>query len=166
MRQRGGDEHGAALVEFALIAPIFFMLVLAMFTGGVSYDRKLSVTSATREAVRFGATLPRTGLTSAEWLDEVAAVAVASAEGNLDAPVDGRVLCVAHIPATGSTSRRQQTGGAAPSYGSSPCFADGRPAGEARVQVVAARTSELEAIFFSQSLNLRGRAVARYEIRE
>ena len=158
-------ERGAALVEFALIAPIFFMLVLAMFTGGVSYDRKLSVTSATREAVRFGATLPMAGLTSAEWLDEVAAVAIASAEGNLDPTVDDRLLCVAYIPSTGSTARRQQTGAGAATYDASPCFADGRPAGEARVQVVAQRTSELEAIFFSQSLRLRGQAVARYEVR-
>ena len=160
------DERGAALVEFALIAPVFFMLVLAMFTGGVSYDRKLSVTSATREAARFAATLPRTGLTSAEWLDEVASVAVASAEGNLDGAVSGRELCIAYIPTTGSVERRQQVGGSTPTYTTgAPCVTDGRPAGEARVQVVAQRTSELEAIFFSQSLRLRGQAVARYEVR-
>jgi Flp pilus assembly protein TadG len=160
------DDRGAALVEFALIAPIFFMLVLAMFTGGISYDRKLSVTSATREAVRFAATLPRSGLTANQWLDEVATVAVVSAEGNLDDTVSGRELCVAYISGTGTIERRQQIGAGAASYSTgTPCVTDGRPATEARVQVVAQRTSTLEAIFFSQSLRLRGQAVARYEVR-
>ncbi|MGH9268978.1 MAG: TadE family protein, partial [Acidimicrobiales bacterium] len=41
-RRRRRPEHGAALVEFALVFPLFFMLVLAMFTGGVAYNAKLS----------------------------------------------------------------------------------------------------------------------------
>lgn len=114
MRERR-DDHGAALVEFALIAPIFFMLVLAMFTGGLSYDRKLSVTSATRESVRFAATLPRSGLTANQWLDEVAAVAVASAEGNLDTSTSGRELCITYISGTGTIERREEIGAGAPS---------------------------------------------------
>ena len=33
-------ERGAALVEFALILPVFMMLVLGMFSGGIAYNHK------------------------------------------------------------------------------------------------------------------------------
>ncbi len=159
------DQRGASLVEFALVLPVFFMLVLGMFTGGLAYNRKLALTQATREAARYGATLPVATLNS--WLDAVATVAVKSAEGELESGVPNRSVCVAYVFQTGTpqsqTKRRVETTGG-PSYEfDRECFTDGRPLNETRVQVATARTSNLEALLFSQDLVLRSEAVSRFE---
>jgi Flp pilus assembly protein TadG len=154
-------------VEFALVLPVFFTLVLGMFTGGLAYNRKLALTQASREAVRYGATLPVVNFaTMAGWLDAVAAVAVRSAEGELSSGAPGRSVCVAYVfqPGTSQTSRRMESGTAPPTYDvGSGCFTDGRPSTETRVQVVTSRTSKLEALVFSQDLVLRSEAVSRFE---
>ena len=46
------------MVQFALILPLFMMLVLGMLTGGASYNRQLGLTHAALEGARYGATLP------------------------------------------------------------------------------------------------------------
>lgn len=163
------DERGASLVEFALVLPVFFMLILGMFTGGVAYNRKLVVTQATREAARYGATLPLSSYPNKDaWLDAVAAVGVGSAENELALSAPGRYLCVAYVfqpnPSLSTTRRRVQTGAAAPTYDGGACFDDQRPGSEARVQVVAQRSSTLEALVFAHNLTLRSQAVARYEV--
>lgn len=163
------DQRGASLVEFALVLPVFFMLVLGMFTGGLAYNRKLALTQASREAARYGATLPRANfLTVSGWLDAVATVAVKSAEGELNSGVPDRSVCVAYVFQTGTaqsqTWRRVESATALPSYEmNKECFTDGRPLNETRVQVVTARTSKLEALLFSQDLALRSEAVSRFE---
>lgn len=166
------DERGASLIEFALVLPVFFMLVLGMFTGGIAYNRKLVLTQATREAARYGATLPLSNFGAPPankdlWLDAVAAVGVASAENELALSAPDRYLCVAYVFQPGSslseTRRRVQVDGGAPSYDGGVCFDDQRPGGETRVQVVAARSSTLEALVFAHNLVLRSQAVARYE---
>ena len=43
---RSRDDSGAALVEFALSFPIFVMLLLGMFTGGLALHNKIVVTNA------------------------------------------------------------------------------------------------------------------------
>lgn len=163
------DERGASLVEFALVLPVFFMLLLGMFTGGVAYNRKMVMTQATREAARYGATLPLASYpTTDAWLDAVAAVAVASAENELGSSVPGHTLCVAYVFQPGSpvstTRRRHQVGTLLLTRDGGTCFADGRPPSEARVQVVAERASTLEALVFAHNLTLRSQAVARYEV--
>src|SRR5438105_9682196 len=49
VRRHIKNESGAALVEFALILPVFMMLVLGTFTGGLAYSTKQEITSAARE---------------------------------------------------------------------------------------------------------------------
>src|SRR5688500_18036442 len=81
-RTRGGgrDERGASLVEFALILPVFMMLLLGMFTGGMAYNRRLTITSAAREGGRYAATLPTAAYGTVDlWLADVAAVVETSA---------------------------------------------------------------------------------------
>jgi hypothetical protein len=43
------------------------------------------------------------------------------------------------------------------------CFADGRPAGEVRVQVVTQRESTIQAVLFNFDATLSADAAARYE---
>lgn len=163
VRGRLRSDTGASLVEFALVLPIFMALVLAMFTGGLAYTVRQAITQGAREAARAGATTPVTGSVNS-WLDDVAAVAERSADGELAATETGQYLCVALIR-DGLISRRVSVGGAVSYSTGTACFTDGVTVASARrVQVRAARTRDMEAIFFSQTLDLEGRAVARYEI--
>ena len=57
--RRHGVERGAALVEFALILPVFMILVLGTFTGAIAYNQKLDLAHAANEGARYGGTLPQ-----------------------------------------------------------------------------------------------------------
>lgn len=46
------DDHGAAMVEFAIVASIFFMLVFAIVEFGRGYNAKIELTGAVREGAR------------------------------------------------------------------------------------------------------------------
>ncbi|HUP84127.1 MAG TPA: TadE family protein [Acidimicrobiales bacterium] len=157
-------ESGAALVEFAIVLPVFMMLLLGMMTGGLAYSRKLSVAQAAREGARFGATLPITAsLPRDAWLPRVGNLTIASSDGELAPDKAGRSVCIAHVPASGTARKWEVVGTAAPVLADGTCIgADGRN-GETRVQVVVGRTSTLEALVFSRDLALESHAVARFE---
>ena len=151
MRQRQWrDERGSVLVEFVILLPVVLALTLGIISYGSAHAQKLALTNAAREGARYGATLPSS---TANWLQKVEDVTVASATGDLDASAPGRSICIALNDGSGWTST---TG--------SPCFNDGRPATEARVQVLVGRTGSLDAFFFSRAVNLSGRAVVRFEV--
>jgi Flp pilus assembly protein TadG len=52
-RQRG--ERGQSLVEFALIAPVFFILVFGIVDFGLGLRAWITVTNSAREAARYAA---------------------------------------------------------------------------------------------------------------
>ena len=166
LRGRGSrrdDESGASLVEFALVLPVFLMLVLGMMTGGLAYSRKLSVSQAVREGARYGATLPFTPATPSAWLDKVASVTRASGDGELASTKPGQFLCVAYITGSDVGTKREESLGGLATTGSGRCIPDDGRSGEARVQVVAGRTSNVEALVFSRNVVLSSHAVARAE---
>ena len=47
------QEGGATLVEFALILPVFAMLLFGMITAGLALNDKQEITHATREGARY-----------------------------------------------------------------------------------------------------------------
>jgi Flp pilus assembly protein TadG len=51
-RKRRNHERGAAMVEMALIMPLLLLMVLGIFEFGRVYNAKITLTHATREAVR------------------------------------------------------------------------------------------------------------------
>lgn len=163
-------DRGAAIVEFALVFPVFMMLAVGIFTGGIAYNRKLSMTNGAREAARFGATMPVAGATGGMtgWLDLVAGVAVSSAEGEMDASATNRSICVSYVYPQGSTvstdktTTRRQVGNTV-TYNNTPCFSDGQPNTVRRVQIVLERTSDLQALVFTRDLTLESKAVVRFE---
>ncbi len=171
-RVASGSERGASLVEFALILPLLLLLVFGIISFGLMFHAKLSITDGAREAGRYGATLPVTNFASSTdpmraWLDEIAARAVTDATGSLDPGVANRVVCVAFVHTDGAaptdvTTRRMEAAGAT-TYSGTPCFTDGRPDDERRVQVQVARDSDIEAIFFSTTVELSATSVTRYE---
>ncbi len=56
-RSRTGSqgEKGQSLVEFALVLPIFLLLVFAIIDFGVGFHAWLTVTNSAREGARLGA---------------------------------------------------------------------------------------------------------------
>jgi hypothetical protein len=157
----GPRDSGASLVEFALIAPLLVVLLLGTITGGIALSHQNSIKNAAREGVRFGAVNPVAPGSENAYLGRVLTEAVNAATGDLDTGVGGRYVCAAYVNETNGVFRGQMTSGT-PSYDTGNlCFADGRT--EERVQVLARRDDSIEAVFYSHSLTLEGRAVTRYE---
>lgn len=170
MRRTRSRERGAALVEFALLMPLLIMLILGIVSVGVAYNHQLSLTHSARETARFAATLPIENFANkAGWLDAVAAQAIANGTGTLADGTPGRVICVAYVYPQGTstvtdpTERRLDDGSGTVVNDSAPCFADGRPDVERRVQVTVARESEFNVLVFTQTLTLDSEAVSRFE---
>jgi len=46
------SDRGAAIVEMALVLPILILLLMGIFEFGRAYNAKITLTQATREAVR------------------------------------------------------------------------------------------------------------------
>ncbi len=179
-------ESGAALVEFALIVPVFMMLVLGTFTGGQAYGTKQSVTAAAREGSRYGATLPLTVDSSCNpvaggsiqvdnWLKCVSDLTVRAASGDLNVGQPGRYVCVSYVTGGSSTTATKSryvsdSGGSEQvNTSTSDCFtlngltADGLGTTAPRVQVVTQRTKTLQWLVASTSLTLRGSQVTLFE---
>src|SRR5262245_56884612 len=53
MRRRG--SRGQAMVEFALVAPIFFLLVFSVIQFGILFGGQNGLVAATRELARYAA---------------------------------------------------------------------------------------------------------------
>jgi hypothetical protein len=157
------DEAGASLVEFALVLPLFFMLMLGMFTGGLAYSQRQSVTQGVREGARYGATLPNPGTST--WLNQVASVTLGSSDSELGSGRPARYLCIAFVDAAGvATSLVFDPGASVGTASTQRCLdAAADPRSEPRVQIVARRTAKLEAVVFSRDLLITARSVARFE---
>src|SRR5439155_2309769 len=92
------DERGAALVEMALCLPVLVALLVGIVSGGTSYSRKISLDTASRDASRYGATLPvATAGSMSDWLAAVANAAQQSALKDLQTGVPNRTICVEYV---------------------------------------------------------------------
>lgn len=154
-------------MELAIVLPLLLALLLGIVTGGITLSRDNSLNNAAREGARYGATLPVTTLD--EWLADVTGVTIGSASGDLDDGVPGRSVCVAYVfpdgsPGTEDTTRSLTTSSDSSTVSATtPCFDDGRPDGERRVQVTVARETDFILVFFSTTLTLTGKSAVRYE---
>jgi Flp pilus assembly protein TadG len=147
-RRRRGDD-GVALVEFTIAMPVLFMLIMGMFTGGMVMNRQMSLTHATREAARYGATVPADQFQNpADWAPYVRTVAVERSGGELAE----QHVCVALMEDAKVVS----------STSGSACIADSG-SGQ-RVQVSAVLPGqEINGVLFSVPLTLTSDAVAKHE---
>src|SRR5947209_10094612 len=128
-RMRDKSESGAALVEFALLLPVFMALVLGMFSGGLIYNQKMDLTHASREGARYGAAIDKAQRFSNQqsWASNVRDLVVARSGGDLTAgsgttagiSTDG--VCVALVSGSTPTATDvdHTTAG-----GTSACFTD------------------------------------------
>jgi Flp pilus assembly pilin Flp len=60
------NEEGAAVVEFALVLPIFFLIVFGIIDFGRAFYTVNNIISAVREGARYGAVLANPGSDAAE----------------------------------------------------------------------------------------------------
>lgn len=54
-------ERGQTMTEFAIVLPIFLLLLLGIAQGGVAFHNYIQLTDATRAGARFGAPLTCSG---------------------------------------------------------------------------------------------------------
>jgi Flp pilus assembly protein TadG len=154
------NQRGASLVEFAIILPVFMVIVLGMFSGGVAYNRQIALRNAAREGARYGSILPKTPETvsGATWAERIRANVVDRSEGELTASQ----ICVALVDGAsgsvvlGTTPNAYSTGGAR-------CFDDGGADGKKRVQVSVNASANIEALVYSRGITLTSKSTARYE---
>jgi Flp pilus assembly protein TadG len=153
-RGRARGDRGVALVEFAIILPVFMCIVLGMITSGIALSKKINITDAVREGARFGATVdvdPDSAAALTAWETKVKNRIVGLSGDDL-AATD---LCVKLVKSTNDTVTENAAN----------CFvAD--PADSLDQYVVRVRgtgTSTLEAFFFSRQINLEAKVAARYE---
>jgi Flp pilus assembly protein TadG len=57
--------RGQALVEFALIVPVFMLIAFGTIDFGLAFDASISVSNAAREGARAGTTTPSVAVISA-----------------------------------------------------------------------------------------------------
>jgi len=183
-------ERGASAVEFAIIAPLFFMIVFGMFSGGIAYNEQSNLTHSSREGSRYGAVLAQSTFNTAAgcsgngagcWATSIRDTVVNRAFGDLNSTVTNRVICVALVtgngastdingnPAHGSVVNDplqgnyfSYTGPGSPSV--APCFDDGGADSGQRVQVRVARPGNLNAVLFNVNLTLTSNSTAKYEV--
>jgi hypothetical protein len=189
-RVRRGDE-GASAVEFALLLPIFVMLVFGGLSVGIAYWKHISDVQAGRDSARYGSTLPfkdaGTGTVCGDdaipvtkWLECVRDVAISQSANWTDVAslsTDSGYVCVAYVKsdivgASGTVPTTRLTAGTAdgadpplptaPSTGSTGgCFLDDRH--DNRVQVVIARNGDFNAVLLGRTWRMPTRVSIPYE---
>jgi Flp pilus assembly protein TadG len=183
-------DEGAAAVEFALLLPIFVMLVFGSLSSGIAYWKHISDVQAGRDAARYGSTLPfvdggtattcgDAGISVTTWLTCVRDVAISeSASWNTVADIgtDSGYVCVAYIKSdtAGATGTVLTTNLVAGTNGGDPplptaggtgstggCFLDNRH--DNRVQVVIGRDGQFNAVLLGRTWRMTSRVSVPYE---
>ena len=157
------------LVEFAFVLPILVMFLFGILSAGMAWNQNLALAHGARVGGRYAATLPTRDYASMDaWLDAVSARVVSAAEGELASTVTGRLVCVAYVHPSGTstldhTRKRSESAGGITRADSS-CFTDGQADSESRVQVVTERQAVFETGIWSQAVTLHQQVVFRYEV--
>jgi hypothetical protein len=157
---RRSRDSGAAMIELAMTLGLLVTLLVGTVTAAIAFSQQNSIENAAREGSRFAATYPDES--DPDWFQKVIEVTRGAGVGDLDATVPGQFICVAFVPESGSVIGRRELGGVQTPW-NEPCYPDGLGSNESRVQVVTGRDSEIQAVFLSVDLELRGQAAARYE---
>lgn len=133
-----------------MVLPIFLAVILAAFTGGTAYYRKIAIVEAVREGTRYGASLPLESGVGAltAWEEAVRSRVVDASTGEL-VPTDVCVRLV--LPAGGTHCGVADPPGAA-----------AEPSVHL-VKVSASRAGTIEFFFFDTDVNLTGALAARFE---
>lgn len=138
------------LVEFIIVLPLLFALLLGITTGGQAYATKIGMTEAVREGARFGATLQLgSGPTAVDDFEQdVIDRVVTAAAGELVAAD----VCVELVLPTGGTACGM----------GDPGGASAQP-GVHLVKVSASKPVTVQFFFQSTTTTINAKLTARYE---
>lgn len=177
-RQTDGNDGGAAAVEFALLLPLFAMLVFGMISAGFTFHSWLNSTHGAQESARFAATLSiQAGGGSADsWLATVGERAFdASNLGTSTTARAGSVVCVAiyapgnKFPTTITPARRAifttgSDGVVVPDFANGTCPGmSPAAAGTDYVQVSVSQPADFNYILGSAKVRVEGKSTSHYE---
>lgn len=147
------------MIEFALVLPVFAMLVVGLFSSAMIYDSNMQLTHAAREGARYGATVPddQTFTSGGTWAENVEAL-VRQRGGDSLVGADVCVALVRGDPAVAVSSDHTTQAGTA------PCYDDSASGEESlRVQVSTSKTMTLDVVAFSRDVTLSATASSRHE---
>lgn len=166
-RRRPAGDEGAAAVEFALLLPLFILLVFGMISSGFAFERWINATQAAHEGSRYGATLSL--LASAPgggnpdtWVAKVAAATKESA--GFDPAPPGQYVCVSLTQVTSAgvaTSRKAVDTSSGLVISDGTCYAS-VVSGD-RVQTVVKRDTTFDLVFSSGTITVGGESQTRWE---
>jgi Flp pilus assembly protein TadG len=114
--RRHRDERGTALVEFALVAPILFVILFGIIEFGFVFKDSLTLTNMTRSGVRTGAAAGNS-ITDPDADYEILS-AINGASGALSANIIRVIIFDANISATPDAAC---LGGVSQTGGTTPC---------------------------------------------
>lgn len=153
------------MVEFALTLPVLIMLLLGIFTGGMAWNQRQSVTYATADGARYAAAVPPTQtFSSGTWQSNVRQLVIDRAGGDLSG--SGTTVCVALVTGSGSGVAVRTPASSFSSSGA-PCIANETYPTTAndnglRVQIVATRPAQIElGLFGTINVTITATATAR-----
>lgn len=170
------DARGAALIEFALLLPVFSMLLFGMITAGLALNDKQQMTHATREGGRYAATVdPLQDFSNgASWATNVRDLIVERSTGVLESAD----ICVSLVEGSDASLTVHDESGADPAKNTAWFTSD--PSGEPcipgqaypvsssddglRVQITARQPAQIDLILFGQfTVTMSSTATARSE---
>ena len=155
-------QSGASLVEFALLAPLLFAILLGTITTGLALSKKNSMTNAVREGGRLGATLPEGTGWTADWAVDVKDRIIALAGNDLDeSEVCVRIIDVTPVSPAPDVVKGSFMGTACP-VSQEPATPSSTSKG-CIVKVWARTSADINAVFFTRSLTLDATALGIYE---
>lgn len=166
VRSARRPDRGATAVEFAILFPVFMMLVVGMISFGFAFERWINVTQAARETSRFAATypMPSGGVTS--WLVDVTNVAKETAGITGTTPPSDYYVCVRFVNRVGPATTPVTTSMASGSLSGATCptgSTSGLPDNAAEVTI--ARKVGLDWMLGRADVAVHGDNVSRYEPR-
>lgn len=168
---RARGDRGAAAVEFALLFPLFLIIVFGVIDMGFGFNQKINLTQAARETSRYGATLslkstaPGNAGTVDTWLPKVVTVALSAGGDDLAASRSGRYVCVSYVDptVTPAVARKAVVNGAlsSPVLSSGTCTTDGRD--DNRVQVVLRSDTTVDFLFLGGAITVGSSSTSHFE---
>jgi Flp pilus assembly protein TadG len=146
------------MLEFALVLPVFAMLVVGLFSSAMLYDSRMQLTHAAREGARYGATVPvEQSFDSGGWADNL--MTLVNQRGG--SSLTGADVCIALVAGDDATPvsadhTTDPLGGR--------CFDDSASGEEGRrVQVAITKTMTLDVVAFRRDVTLSSTATSRHE---
>lgn len=160
MTPRRASERGAALVEFALVLPIFVSLLMGLVTGGIAYNKKIAVTDSVRGAARYGATLADGSTWAPSVRDRLVQL---SASELTTSDVCVELIRGGSTPVVTRSWYAAAANTSCPSTFGTPPSTPTVAAGYCVVKVWGMKEAKLQAVLFNSDLRLKAGSVAAYE---